>query len=828
MWFFLAFFVAGFILTAFMSPKMKVENAKASGLDDFEFPRSKEGDPVGRFWGTLKLSSPNTIGLANFKATPIKKKVKTGLFSSKKVITGYKYNATVNLAWALGPNIVYRKMWFGEHLVWSGCLYHDACENLITINLPQLYGGSEDGKRGGISGVVAMYCGSFDQSQDPVLAAQVSPDVPAYRGIAHMVFRDFWWGNNATVDGVAVEAVSFTNTLGLEFGHNIMPNGLDANPIEVLHDLFVTGWGNLGYNATKINTATWRDVADAVFAEGNGISLSVANPTKGEDVAKQILRQVNAIVFEDQTTGLVELKLIRQDYDIEDLPSLTPSEIHEIRNYSKKLWSETNNIVNVKYTDRSDNYAKDKIAVAKDSSLLRFQGRPRPAEVTMPGVFVAELATELAHRELANLNIPLFSCEVVLNRTQPEIKPGDPFILVWPEYNIVQMVMRIRKMSLGTYEDGKVVAYVVQDEFARDAIVVAPPAPSGYVPTTLEPDDIDSFVFFEVPAFLDYQAGLGTRLGHTRFVAFAAAPTSYTLGYSAYVDEVGEDATVLSDAPYTVNADLVTPLGRFDGWTDGVIAAIAVEGVTEALESDYTPRQGGGLFLIGNELFAYESATDDTGGAWTLNNVHRAFLDTGWFEHLPGDPVWFFDGQEGFFDSDTATGTVFDAYLLDKTATGSSLEIDATKTTLTAQGRVERVIAPDYVTLEGIRDAWQELDVGTAYTLDARARNRNDVTEAWYEDDAASTAEDGTTYKISYEIGGVETVIADDQALPYELTPVDAMEGECVILVYAKRDGEYSIAPAPMPVVVFGALIRITEDGDERITEDGDILFTED
>lgn len=821
MFFFIAMFVAGFILTAFLTPKMKVENAKASGLDDFEVPRSDEGDPVGRFWGTLKLFSPNTIGLAGFKTVPIKKKVKTGLFSSKKVITGFKYYSTVNLAWALGPGIVYRKMWFGDHLVWTGCFYGAGCVNEITLNLPELYGGSEDGKRGGIGGVVAMYCGNFDQPRDPTLEAQISADVPAYRGTAHMVFRDFWWGNNPSVDAVAIEAVNHTNTLGTTGNIHYMANGLDSNPVEVLHDLFVTRWGNLGFDPSKINTAGWREVAQVIYDEDNGMSLSVANATKGEDVAKQILRQINGIVYEDQTTGLVELKLIRKDYVVGALPVLTPSEISEIRNYSKKLWNETNNVVRLKYTDRADNYAKDKIAVEKDSSLLRFQGRERPAEFTMPGVYVGALATALAARELSNLNVPLYSCEIVLNRTQPDIKPGSPFVLVWPEYGIVQMVMRIRKMGLGTYEDGKIVLYVVQDEYALDAVVTAPPAPSGYVPTTLEPQDIEVEVFFELPAFLDYQAALGTPAGHTRFAAFAQAPTSYTIGYSAYIQEPGDDATVLSDAPYTANALLTTPIGRFDGFDDGVIPAVAIEDASEEIASAYTPRQGGGLFLIGSELFAYESATDDGGGAWTLNDVHRAFLDTGWFEHAAADVVWFFDGQEGFYDSSTPVGEVFDTYLLDKTSSGSSSVDSATIVELTATGRVERVIAPDYVTLDGIRDAWQIFDTGDVLELDARPRNRNDVAEAWYEDDAASTAEAGTTYRISYEVGGVVTEIADDETLPYDVTITSAMTGDCVLLVEAKKDSLYSISAAPMPITVGSP--RVTEEGATRTTEEGDV-----
>lgn len=805
MWFLVAFFVAGFLLTAFLTPKMKGENAKAAGLDDFNFPRSKEGDAVGRFYGTVKHMSPNTIALAGYRGTAIKKKVKTGLFSSKRVITGYRYNITVDLAWALGPGVVYRRLWFGDNLVWSGC--HGCADyNPITINLPELYGGSEDGKRGGIGGDIVFYCGNFDQPRDSYMEANVDADIPAYRGVAHMVFRDFWWGNTSSLDAVSVEATYFTNSLGLAAGFNYMENGYDANAIEVLHDIITSGWGNLGFNAAKINTASWRDIAYQVYEEGVGISLSIANATQGTEVCKQILRQLNAIIYEDTTTGLVEIALLRNDYDIDDLEVLTPAEIVEVRNYTKKQWSETNNVVRVKYTDRSDNYARDKIATAKDSSLLRFQGRVRPIEVQMPGLYVGEWANIIAARELSNVNIPLFSAELICKRLPASLKPGKPFIMQWPEYGIAQMIMRIRKMNMGEFEDGKITLSVLQDEFSSDATVIAAPVPSAYEPPNTDPFDIAEFRFFELPAFLDYKAALGTRVGYTRWASFAVAPTSYTIGYSAYVDETPDDATVLTDAPYTDYATLVTPIGRFDGWNDGVVTAIQISGVTnpDVLPVEDSVRQGGGLILIGNELLAYESFTDDTGGFYTLNNVHRAFLDTGWFAHAAAARVWFFDGQEGFFDTDTLIGAVDDTYLLDKTISGSSPVDSAIVTTLTAQGRITRVIAPDYATVDGVRDAWQTFGSGVDIEIDARPRNRNDIIEAWFEDDAASTAEAGTLYRISFELDGVVTVIDDDVTLPYTLTTTDDMVGACIVLIEAKLDGLYSIAAAPMPIAVSG------------------------
>lgn len=816
MWFFLALFAVGFIVTAFMGPKMKVENAKAAGLDEFKFPRAKEGDPVPRFYGTVLLKSPNTISLSGFNSTPIKKKVKTGIFSSKKVTTGYQYRATVDLAWALGPGVVYRRLYFGDNQVWTGCLYGEACFNLATINLPEMYGGSQDGGRGGIGGEIAMYCGAFDQGRDSYLEANLNPKVPAYVGIAHTVFRDFWFGNNPSIDTISMEASYLPCALLCEEPNCTwrMGNGLDANPIEVLYDILKDDWGNLGFSTNQINFENWKLAAETIYGENNGISLAFAAGTEAKEAFKVVLRQINAVVFENQANnGLVEIKLLRNDFVIEDLPVLTPSEIVEIRNYQKKLWSETNNVVRVKYVSRIDRYAEDKIAQEKDAALQRFQGKDNPVELNMPGVKEAGLAQAIAARELSNLNVPLFSAELTLNRTVSGITPGGNFILEWPEYGIEQIVMRVRKIDLGTFESGKIIISAVQDEFAIDATVMSPPIPSEYVPDNYAPVDILTWKLFELPAWLDYNAQLGTREGYTRVAAFVDAPSSYTQGFDAFVDEGTDDVEVLSLAPYSVRGKLANSINRFDGFENALIASITVKEMTDTSQLDPggSPRLGGGMVLIGDELFAYESFTDNGDATFDLNNVHRAFIDTGWHAHSTDDLVYFFEGQENFFDTDTLNGDDIDVYFIDRTASGRSTKAGATIVNFETVGRVERVIAPDYVTIEGSREPNQIFELDDVLTVDARARNRNDVTELWYENDAASTPQLGTTYKLEYEVAGVPTLIADDVALPYDWNTT-GIEGAVVLMVYAKRDGLYSIAASPMPVIIGGDFLSIDDD----------------
>ncbi|HET9129338.1 MAG TPA: hypothetical protein VFO86_00235, partial [Terriglobia bacterium] len=171
------------ILTA---PKPKVENARAAKLGDFQFPRSNQGDPIPWFRGTVRLKSPNTLWDGDYTPVPITVKQKTGLFSSKRVTTGYRYHIGLDLCWALnGQNtITVRKLWSDKYVLWTGNV---STRSTIDINQPNLFGGQD--QRGGMIGSIDFYPGSFDEPQNSYLAQKADPDVPAYIGQCRMVFR---------------------------------------------------------------------------------------------------------------------------------------------------------------------------------------------------------------------------------------------------------------------------------------------------------------------------------------------------------------------------------------------------------------------------------------------------------------------------------------------------------------------------------------------------------------------------------------------------------------------------------------------------------------
>lgn len=809
MFFFFAALVVGLILSIFLAPKPKFEKAKAAQLSDFRFPRSEEGDPVPRIYGTVKTRGVNTIGQCNFKAVPIKKKMKTGLFSSKKVVVGYQYHCGIDLAVCLGPGVVFRRMWYGNHLIWAGCLYDEICYTRWWINLPELLGGPD--KNGGISGWVGLHCGNFDQVQDPYLQANLTKlesddQVPAYPGIAHMVFEDFWWGNSPSIETISVEVAYFTNALNLPLSKNIMSNGFDANPVEVLYDLYTNEWGNLGVAEPIFDLPSWTAAALRVWDENNGLSVEIANPQSGAEMSKEILRQIDGMIFQNPVTGMIELLLMRRDYVVGDLVVLGPDQISEITSFTKKLWDDTFNRVRIQYKNRDNEY-QPAVATADDFGNIRFQGRVAATEIGMPLCYVSDLANQLAARELSNLNVPLYQCELTLNRTHTELTPGGVFVLNWPDYAISGIVMRIRKIGLGSRKDGKVTLKVVQDQFSSDAVVVSSPVLPITDGADYKAHDIVNPQFFELPYWMASQYGAIPAAGRTIYGTFAKAPGSASLDYRVLVNDTPEDIEVLSNAPYTATATLVAGIGKYTGFTTALIETLDIKDVSDAsaLTVNTTAEiqtTGKGLFMLGGELFAYESFTAGADSTGTLNNVHRALLDTKPTASAADSVLYFFDGPEGFWDADIPAAPTT-AYALDRAATGGGSEDTAAVVALTPVERAALPLPPDYLAVNGTRSDTAFALAGDTISISWVERNRTDAVIR-FEDDGAFAAEAGTTYSLSLVNEADDTILQGPivATSPYDLLLDAGSVGSTRIEVVAIRGGKTSFKPAIHPLSV--------------------------
>lgn len=788
----LAAVVVGFIGLMLLMPKPKVENARPQGLSDLNFPTASEGSPLPLILGTVRHRGPNTIGgPVDFRTVAIKKKVKTGLFSSKKVTVGYKYYVGLDLGLGLGPGVTLGRIWFDKDEVWAGTA--GPGETAIAIDKPSLWGGEEKG--GGFVGTLRFYGGNLTQPVNAYMAGEVSNGMPAYVGQTHIVLEGCYIGTQAQLRAMSFELSRFTNAIGLSAGHEKI--GQDMNPAEMLYQIMTLDWGGLDVDPNDINLPSFVAAGETLFNEGNGMSLLISNPNAGKDAIEEVLRQIDGVMYQDPVTGKIILSLIREDYALEDLMVLDKTNVSSVRSFSRTSWDDTVNQVRVTYTNRSNKYEKGS-AIVQDLANINSQGRIRSTNFSFPGVTEGELANKLASRELAQTSVPLFRATLEVNRSAANLRPGQAFIWSWDEYRIEQVVMRVQRFNLGDLIDGRIVIDCVQDKYAVDATIFAPPEDTSHEVTDRSAKPLVQRLLSEVPYWIMQQQEFiplpPSAADRTFVMGLARGANEYQQGYTVTVEQGAASAVIVDHLAFPDSAILNAPFDRLAGFTTG---ATSITIISPTNDGDWLANgsvsAGETLLLIGTEIIGFETRVDNGDGTWTLNNVRRGLLDTMAVDHAAGEVLYHLTadpiGESEWLASTAMTGK-FQAYT-DKDETPYA---SADTTALAPSRRYERPLSPDWLTVAGSR-APGLANVGP-HAVAWRPRSRLTGTVR-LENDAADAEEAGVTYTLRVYIDGVLDASRTQTGLATPTANVTLINGNHAyrIEVVSVRGGLESFTP---------------------------------
>ena len=467
---FIVFMVIGLVLSAGMMvlsellrPKPDFENARPAGLGDFHFPTAVEGRVIPVIWGRVMIDGPNVVWYGDLRKQSLTQTMKTGMWSSKDVITGYEYSIGFQLALCLGQVDRIFKVWIGDDIVWNVPLGIGGAAVTVFIDDRSLFGGEDAGGAGGVEGTGVLYDGRASQMFNYYLSSYQTPNLP-YRGTCHFVWEGGYLGNSTNLPPWKFEIQRCPNTLGMITGHHIIGSG-DANPMCVIHEILTnTEWG-FGFPTGDVDTVTFKAAAETLYTEGNGFSMTVDRVKEANDVLNEIQRQIDGILYLDHVDGKFKVKLARADYTIGLVPQITENNSVEVQDFSRGTWEETNNQIHVSYMDRAK-YYKDAFASASDLANQRIQaGALISAQINYPGCKDAALAAKLANRDLRYRCTPLAKATISVDRTLWAIKPGD--VIAWTDADLgfALMPMRVGKVDYGELKDGKIILSLVQDVF---------------------------------------------------------------------------------------------------------------------------------------------------------------------------------------------------------------------------------------------------------------------------------------------------------------------------------------------------------------------------
>lgn len=623
-----------------------------------------------------------------------------------------------------------------------------------------------------------------------------------------------------------------TNAL---FGDDVIG---DANPAHMIYECLTnTDWG-MGSPTTAIDYDAFDLVSTTLWAEGFGLSMLWTRQASIQDFIQEILDHIQAVLYVDPATGLITLALIRDDYDPDDLDVITPDNA-DLASFSRKLWGDIVNEIIVTWTN-PENEQEETITVQDDGSIA-IQGDIISDSRNYYGVRNATLAQNLAMRDLRSAGQPLATMEAEVDRSQWALRPASVIKVTWPEYGLVELVMRVQSIDYGKPGDPTIRLSLIEDVYGLDVGTYDEPPSSSWTDPSAAPEPMDEVEIITLP----YYFALGSTVAaftespeYPEVVAgvLATSDSDDTFAVELW-DELALSTGSLGDYQQIANLNVI---GRAE-LADDLGAEVATADVSFDNFIGKTFPTVAGFVIIGeageatNEI---AQITDDAGGDYDLT---RGVLDTVPRFWPAGTKVWFLDESALFEDTVIrAAGEVVDYKLLSRTSIGLLALADAP---VESETLIERPWLPNRpANVVAYGEAWSS----SANIIDARARPDPWVTVSWAIrnrldedslilawDDASGTAETGQTTTIEVRTEGDVLIATHDgiAGTSFDVPDVSFGGNATVRLrIYSERsddDGDFVSLQYFEHWVQVADGSLVLDDGDLLLTEDGDTVILE-
>ncbi|HEK4028457.1 TPA: hypothetical protein SLU87_001320 [Pseudomonas aeruginosa] len=576
---------------------------------------------------------------------------------------------------------------------WKGSI---TTNGQVRINAPKLFGG--DKGEGGLDGTLDILFGEEDQGVLPRLAAMLGGLVPAFRGVTTGFYSGLvtsmnpypkTWeflvrGGNRLWDG---------NPWYPEKQFIWLADGQikAMNPAHILY-LVYTGRDFRGLARTRMDEASWRAAADKLYAEGFGLCFEWTRSDTFANFCETVKSHIGAEVYPNRQTGQISIRLLRDDYNVADLPLFDEdSGLLEITQEKTGSTSLAPSQLIVKYIDQIDGAQRQ--IIVNNNAVAASQGRRSSEEIEFLGVPTGELAGRVGEREMRLKTTGLKRYKGVFDRRARSLNPGQPFRIRSTRRGIPETVVRVGRIEDNFLGDGKITLTVVQDQFNLPATTGVAPPPPGWIPPDRTPRAITVRRLIEAPyrelaGVIDPANLQLLDVSASYLAALAEAPTSLSQSYTL-TDRVGSSGAFVDR-------------GTGDWCPTGLLAAELplaagpnVVTLTNATRlEDVTVGQAA---VVDDEIVRVD-AVNYASGTVTLA---RGCADTVPAKHLAGARVWFYDTFEAVDETVYSQGVTLQARLLTNTSEGQLAPALAATDSLTLTGRQGKPYPPGQFRING-------------------------------------------------------------------------------------------------------------------------------
>ncbi|QJI52987.1 tail protein [Xanthomonas phage FoX4] len=807
------------IVGELLRPIPKLTNAKASSLDDFDLPTAEEGRAIPIFFGKVKVTGPNIVWYGNLRVVPIKKKVKVSLFKKKTQIVGYKYYIGMQVAishYMEGGITLHNVLWDDEEPSHRITATTPQGVSTWVFNDNDFFGGDEAG--GGISGAMLFYQGSSGQPSNQYLNTQLKETAPPYEGLCHAVLQGMYVGTSSYLKTMSLVLSCYPNRLLIPDGKH--RKGDDCNPTAIIYELVVDNVWGCSIPSARIDVEQWRQIALKLWDEGFMISSIYNGGTTAKEIIAEILRHIDGVMFTDPDTGLVVLKLARDDYDRDTIQVFDASVFLEGIKFSRSSWSETKNHIKASYIDRADNFKRVTIAQADLANVMQRGGEMSYESVDYTGFNSYEPAAKALARTLKTLSYPLSKVDGPILMTGTRPKPNDVFMLRWPDMGIDSQIYRIVGVDYSSIGENKFGISAVEDIFSISESAYTEPDPGSWVNPIAPPVSLINAAVFEQPYFLNPG-------GQSNLMSFASRSGDLDYGYATALGSSPTDLVAAGTVQdFTSTATLTTALPQVGPAIVPSVGIGNVNGVDEIdRDIDEDDRLGGYTLAVikgaQEELIAYSGIDPDTG---TLTGVMRGVLDTVPQSHEAGAKIYL--TETGYGEPNptpyVSAQTVY-AKLMPYNGRGSQPVEEASLLSTPVVLRSARPLPPGKIRVDGFRPTEAPHVDGRGFVVSWAHRSRLDETLASQDDDPR-VPEPGTTYTVRALYGNellVEKTGIANTAAGATITLVETREATIEIFSVLNDLASFQIQRFTVTVGTAGPVNAITGAEAEYVIDGG-------
>ena len=487
--------------------------------------------------------------------------------------------------------------------------------------------------------------------------------------------------DNTPVDGVPVvppgDPDALAASLRAAFGQ-----GPDMNPAHIIRECLTNADWGLGHTFADIGPS-FASAADALFAEGFGLSLLWQRESTIEEFIADVLKHIDAYLYVDRRSGRWELRLIRADYDPETLPVFDDTNVVDWGELGRREAADLVNSVTAKFSDaRTDQTGSVSVT---DTALVQDLGQVVTATVDYPGIRFESLAVRVAERDLRALSAPILSGEITVSRVGANLDPGDVIVLSNPQRGLNGIVVRIVEIDHGDGRANGLRLKIAEDVFGlgQTALVGGDSgAPSSLI---LPPKQLTRRWVAEAPYWLLVQ-----ELGHAQadalldedpgvgaIVAAGERPSADALSAQVWSDS-GAGYTLEEAVEFVPTALLASDVS--DDPAERVLTVGSWTGLGDVAI--------GTLAAIGNELVRID------GVSATALTVGRGCLDTVPQAHTADTPVTCWQQLANASEAGFAAGETVTIKMLPETGFGTLPLAQAPEDAVTLASRAIRPLPP--------------------------------------------------------------------------------------------------------------------------------------